>query len=276
MASLSNFPTFVAIYRSADEGFQILENKGTVFSDVTSKYSSFKSMKISQTYPLRNTFHSFFMGHRHIYFWSTGYELLTFTGMRIPFFQFLHRYAPNAHQYLKSETPFIQSETWLQKMKNIRKLAQEDYEEYKDMPPLIPHNDFSFLQVSIPSPVMDNNGFPIADELTLERSRKRRRVTHTANLDILIEGAKRVWWEGSRTESNVKLNIMNLDAYNPQEFLHYLRLVTEINSRSEEQKQIELEFSPSEFACMKELTLNDNYYRDEILALMEPFVSNDS
>lgn len=285
MATLNNFPTLVAIYRSVDEGFQILENNGHIFNDVTSKYSGFLLMRISKMYPLSNTFQFRNMGDRNIYFWHTGYELLTLTGRTIPFFQFLHRYAPNAHQYLKSETSFIQSETWLRQMKHIRNLALKDYEEYKDMPPLIPYSDFSFMQIIIPSPIMDSDGFPVAHDSTLENSprsllgRKRRRIstalpTYTADLDVLIEGAKRIWWEGSRTENNFnrKLKVMNLNVYYPQEFLHYLRLVTEINNRSECEKPIDLEFSPSEFARMKEMSFDD-YYRDEILALMEPFVT---
>jgi hypothetical protein len=114
---------------------------------------------------------------------------------------------------------------------------------------------------------------PLEDETT---DLKPSEGTYWASLDILLNSAKSIWWLGWREVGpfRKRVRILNLDMLEPIEFLHYLRLVSSINKRTDSSggNKISLKFTAAEVEKMR--TLNtDVAVRDEIASIMSQYIS---
>jgi hypothetical protein len=100
--------------------------------------------------------------------------------------------------------------------------------------------------------------------------------THWGSLDLLMDTAKRIWWNGWRSEGpfRKRVRILDLDMLEPNEFLHYLRLVSAINKRvaSSGGKKIALKFTVEEVEKMKTVK-GDPAFVSEIVEIMSQYVS---
>jgi hypothetical protein len=98
---------------------------------------------------------------------------------------------------------------------------------------------------------------------------------HWASLELLMDAAKRIWWQGWRAEGpfRKRVRILDLDMLEPIEFLHYLRLVSSVNKRavSSGSKQIALKFTSEEVEKMRTMKA-EPVIRDEIVEIMSQYL----
>ena len=88
--------------------------------------------------------------------------------------------------------------------------------------------------------------------------------------------AKRIWWNGWRSEGpfRKRVRVLDLDMLEPMEFLHYLRLVSAVNTRmvSSGGKKILLKFTAEEVEKMKTVKA-DAAVLGEIVEIMSHYVT---
>ena len=159
--------------------------------------------------------------------------------------------------------------SWAAAMKVIRAAAILEYREFKDMPSLI-----SEAQIAVaPSPVILPPMPPLEDD---SMDLKLSEGTYWASLDILLNSAKSIWWLGWREVGpfRKRVRILNLDMLEPIEFLHYLRLVSSINKRTDSSggNKIALKFTAEEVEKMRDVK-TDVAVRDEIVSIMSQYIS---
>jgi hypothetical protein len=98
---------------------------------------------------------------------------------------------------------------------------------------------------------------------------------HWASLELLMDAAKRIWWQGWRAEGpfRKRVRILDLDMLEPIEFLHYLRLVSSVNKRavSSGSRQIALKFTSEEVEKMRTMKA-EPVIRDEIVEIMSQYL----
>ena len=155
---------------------------------------------------------------------------------------------------------------WASAMKVIRAAALLEHREFKDMPPLVSNHEVP----PVPSPVE-----PALDDdatVVLEPSQG----TYWASLDILLNSAKSIWWNGWREAGpfRKRVRVLHLDMLEPIEFLHYLRLVSSINHRTDSSggNKIALKFTAEEVEKMRTVK-TDVAVRDEIVSIMSQYTS---
>ena len=279
---MSNFPKYVAIYRPAENGYQVLFIDGGKFQVLTSNVSDgvWYNVGKSKDYPQDDCFQIVRPSGpngKEVYYWPTGFDLVRNVPkswpkgpvVRYPIFQFL---TPPVGLGL-TVIPAVASEemnaSWAAAMKVIRAAAILEHREFKDMPSLI-----SEAQIAVaPSPVILPPMPPLEDETT---DLKLSEGTYWASLDILLNSAKSIWWLGWREVGpfRKRVRILNLDMLEPIEFLHYLRLVSSINHRTDSSggNKIALKFTAEEVEKMRDVK-TDVAVRDEIVSIMSQYIS---
>ena len=279
---MSNFPKYVAIYRPAENGYQVLFIDGGKFQVLTSNVSDgvWYNVGKSKDYPQDDCFQIVRPSGsdgKEVYYWPTGFDLVRNVPkswpkgpvVRYPIFQFLTPPVGLGHTVIPAVASGEMNAAWLSAMKVIRAAAVLEYREFKDMPSLI-----SEAQIALaPSPVSLPPMPPLEDETT---NLKPSEGTYWASLDILLNSAKSIWWLGWREVGpfRKRVRILNLDMLEPIEFLHYLRLVSSINRRTDSSggNKIALKFTAKEVEKMR--TVNtDVAVRDEIVSIMSQCIS---
>ena len=279
---MSNFPKYVAIYRPAENGYQVLFIDEGKFQVLTSNVSDgvWYNVGKSKDYPQDDCFQIVRPSGpngKEVYYWPTGFDLVRNVPkswpkgpvVRYPIFQFLTPPVGLGHTVIPAVASGEMNAAWLSAMKVIRAAAVLEYREFKDMPSLI-----SEAQIALaPSPVSLPPMPPLEDETT---NLKPSEGTYWASLDILLNSAKSIWWLGWREVGpfRKRVRILNLDMLEPIEFLHYLRLVSSINKRTDSSggNKIALKFTAEEVEKMR--TVNtDVAVRDEIVRIMSQCIS---
>jgi hypothetical protein len=158
---------------------------------------------------------------------------------------------------------------WAAAMKVIRAAAILEYREFKDMPSLISEAQIALTASPVILPPMP----PLEDVTTTVAPSEG---TYWASLDILLNSAKSIWWLGWREVGpfRKRVRILNLDMLEPIEFLHYLRLVSSINRRTDSSggNKIALKFTAEEVEKMRDVK-TDVAVRDEIISIMSQYIS---
>ena len=279
---MSNFPKYVAIYRPAENGYQVLFIDGGKFQVLTSNVSDgvWYNVGKSKDYPQDDCFQIVrpsASNGKEVYYWPTGFDLVRNVPkswpkgpvVRYPIFQFLTPPVGLGLTVIPAVASGEMNASWAAAMKVIRAAAILEHREFKDMPSLI-----SEAQIAVaPSPVILPPMPPLEDETT---DLKPSEGTYWASLDILLNSAKSIWWLGWREVGpfRKRVRILNLDMLEPIEFLHYLRLVSSINKRTDSSggNKISLKFTAAEVEKMR--TLNtDVAVRDEIASIMSQYIS---
>ena len=279
---MSNFPKYVAIYRPAENGYQVLFIDGGKFQVLTSNVSDgvWYNVGKSKDYPQDDCFQIVRPSGpngKEVYYWPTGFDLVRNVPkswpkgpvVRYPIFQFLTPPVGLGLTVIPAVASGEMNASWAAAMKVIRAAAILEHREFKDMPSLI-----SEAQIAVaPSPVILPPMPPLEDETT---DLKPSEGTYWASLDILLNSAKSIWWLGWREVGpfRKRVRILNLDMLEPIEFLHYLRLVSSINKRTDSSggNKISLKFTAAEVEKMR--TLNtDVAVRDEIASIMSQYIS---
>jgi hypothetical protein len=138
--------------------------------------------------------------------------------------------------------------------------------EFKDMPALCSS------PIASPVPFVPADMPPLED---MSEETSSNEGTHWASLNILMEAAQRIWWNGWRAEGpfRKRVRVLDLDMLEPIEFLHYLRLVSAVNKRvaSSGGKQINLNFTAEEVEKMRAFNTEPTI-RDEIVEIMSQYV----
>ena len=279
---MSNFPKYFAIYRPAENGYQVLFIDGGKFQVLTSNVSDgvWYNVGKSKDYPQDDCFQIVRpsgSNGKEVYYWPTGFDLVRNVPkswpkgpvVRYPIFQFLTPPVGLGLTVIPAVASGEMNASWAAAMKVIRAAAILEHREFKDMPSLI-----SEAQIAVvPSPVILPPMPPLEDETT---DLKPSEGTYWASLDILLNSAKSIWWLGWREVGpfRKRVRILNLDMLEPIEFLHYLRLVSSINKRTDSSggNKIALKFTAAEVEKMR--TLNtDVAVRDEIASIMSQYIS---
>jgi len=279
---MSNFPKYVAIYRPAENGYQVLFIEGGKFQILTSNTSDgvWYNVGKSKEYPQDDCFQIVRpsgSNGKEVYYWPTGFDLVRNVPkswpkgpvVRYPIFQFLTPPVGLSHTVIPAVASGEMNASWVSAMKVIRAAANLEFREFKDMPSLI-----SEAQIAVaPSPVILPPMPPLEDETT---DHKPSEGTYWASLDILLNSAKSIWWLGWREVGpfRKRVRILNLDMLEPMEFLHYLRLVSSINHRTDSSggNKISLKFTSEEVEKMRALN-TDVAVRDEIVSIMSKYIS---
>ena len=279
---MSNFPKYVAIYRPAENGYQVLFIDGGKFQILTSNVSDgvWYNVGKSKDFPQDDMFQIVRPSGpngKEVYYWPTGFDLVRNVPkswpkgpvVRYPIFQFLTPPVGLGLTVIPAVASGEMSASWAAAMKVIRAAAILEYREFKDMPSLI-----SEAQIAVaPSPVILPPMPPLEDD---SMDLKLSEGTYWASLDILLNSAKSIWWLGWREVGpfRKRVRILNLDMLEPIEFLHYLRLVSSINKRTDSSggNKIALKFTTEEVEKMR--TVNtDVAVRDEIVSIMSQYIS---
>ena len=279
---MSNFPKYVAIYRPAENGYQVLFIDEGKFQVLTSNVSDgvWYNVGKSKDYPQDDCFQIVRPSGpngKEVYYWPTGFDLVRNVPkswpkgpvVRYPIFQFLTPPVGLGLTVIPAVASGEMNASWAAAMKVIRAAAVLEHREFKDMPSLI-----SEAQIAVaPSPVSLPPMPPLEDETT---NLKPSEGTYWASLDILLNSAKSIWWLGWREVGpfRKRVRILNLDMLEPIEFLHYLRLVSSINRRTDSSggNKIALKFTAKEVEKMR--TVNtDVAVRDEIVSIMSQCIS---
>ena len=279
---MSNFPKYFAIDRPAENGYQVLFIDGGKFQVLTSNVSDgvWYNVGKSKDYPQDDSFQIVRpsgQNGKEVYYWPTGFDLVRNVPkswpkgpvVRYPIFQFLTPPVGLGLTVIPAVASGEMNASWAAAMKVIRAAAILEHREFKDMPSLI-----SEAQIAVvPSPVILPPMPPLEDETT---DLKPSEGTYWASLDILLNSAKSIWWLGWREVGpfRKRVRILNLDMLEPIEFLHYLRLVSSINKRTDSSggNKIALKFTAAEVEKMR--TLNtDVAVRDEIASIMSQYIS---
>ena len=279
---MSNFPKYVAIYRPAENGYQVLFIDGGKFQILTSNVSDGVWFNVgkSKDFPQDDMFQIVRPSGpngKEVYYWPTGFDLVRNVPkswpkgsvVRYPIFQFLTPPVGLGLTVIPAVASGEMNASWAAAMKVIRAAAILEHREFKDMPSLI-----SEAQIAVaPSPVILPPMPPLEDD---SMDLKLSEGTYWASLDILLNSAKSIWWLGWREVGpfRKRVRILNLDMLEPIEFLHYLRLVSSINKRTDSSggNKIALKFTAAEVEKMR--TLNtDVAVRDEIASIMSQYIS---
>ena len=279
---MSNFPKYFAIYRPAENGYQVLFIDGGKFQVLTSNVSDgvWYNVGKSKDYPQDDCFQIVRpsgSNGKEVYYWPTGFDLVRNVPkswpkgpvVRYPIFQFLTPPVGLGLTVIPAVASGEMNASWAAAMKVIRAAAILEHREFKDMPSLISEAQIAVAPSQVILPPMP----PLEDETT---DLKPSEGTYWASLDILLNSAKSIWWLGWREVGpfRKRVRILNLDMLEPIEFLHYLRLVSSINKRTDSSggNKIALKFTAAEVEKMR--TLNtDVAVRDEIASIMSQYIS---
>jgi hypothetical protein len=276
---MSNFPKYVAIYRPAENGYQVLFIDGGKFQVLTSNVSDgiWYNVGKSKEYPQDDCFQIVRPADKEVYYWPTGFDLVRNVPkswpkgpvVRYPIFQFLTPPVGLSHTVIPAVASGEMNAEWAAAMKVIRSAALLEHREFKDMPSLISEAQIALAAspVILPSmPALEDDTMPL----------KVSEGTYWASLDILLNSAKSIWWLGWREVGpfRKRVRILNLDMLEPIEFLHYLRLVSSINHRTDSSggNKIALKFSAEEVEKMRDVK-TDVAVRDEIVSIMSQYIS---
>ena len=279
---MSNFPKYVAIYRPAENGYQVLFIDGGKFQILTSNVSDGVWFNVgkSKDFPQDDMFQIVRPSGpngKEVYYWPTGFDLVRNVPkswpkgsvVRYPIFQFLTPPVGLGLTVIPAVASGEMNASWAAAMKVIRAAAILEHREFKDMPSLI-----SEAQIAVaPSPVILPPMPPLEDD---SMDLKLSEGTYWASLDILLNSAKSIWWLGWREVGpfRKRVRILNLDMLEPIEFLHYLRLVSSINKRTDSSggNKIALKFTAEEVEKMRDVK-TDVAVRDEIVSIMSQYIS---
>ena len=284
---MSNFPKYVAIYRPAENGYQVLFIDGGKFQVLTSNVSDgvWYNVGKSKDYPQDDCFQIVRpsgSNGKEVYYWTTGFDLVRNVPkswpkgpvVRYPIFQFLTPPVGLGLTVIPAVPSGEMNAEWLSAMKVIRAAAVLEHREFKDMPglesapPVAPVAPVAPTLVAPTTPVADP-----ADDVTEVIDVVEG--THWASLDVLLDAAKRIWWNGWREAGHFRkrVRVLDLDMLEPIEFLHFLRLAVCINNRSESSggKKIPLSFTTAELETMKNVYA-DPAVRDEIVHIMSHYL----
>ena len=300
MSTISNFPQYVAIYRPAERGYQVVFITDGKFNVLTSSASNGVWFHVgkSKEFPQDDIFQVVRPSGpdgKEVYYWPTGFELVRNVPktwpkgpvVRYPIFQFLKPPVGLGLTVIPAVPCGEMNASWASAMKVIRSAALLEQREFKDMPSLIsePAPVVPVAPVAMP-PLEDiDDGTMADDEMPpLEKGDVIDHVgtemsyeeTHWASLDILLDAAKRGWWHGWRRDGHFRkrIRILDLDMLEPAEFLHYLRLVSTVNKRvaiSSGGKMIPLKFTTEEVEKIKKLEVEEGTL-SEIVAIMSQYL----
>ena len=291
MSSISNFPKYVAIYRPAENGYQVLFIADGKFQVLTSTVSNGVWFHVgkSKEYPQDDCFQIVRPSGsdgKEVYYWPTGFELVRNVPktwpkgsvVRYPIFQFLTPPVGLGLTVIPAVPSGEMNAEWLSAMKVIRAAAVLEHREFKDMPGLESNPPMAAPPMVAP-PVAPVS--PVAATLVADPADDVTEVidvvegTHWASLNVLLEAAKRIWWNGWREAGHFRkqVRVLDLDMLEPIEFLHFLRLAVCINNRSESSggKKIPLSFTTAELETMKNVYA-DPAVRDEIVHIMSHYL----
>ena len=291
MSSISNFPKYVAIYRPAENGYQVLFIADGKFQVLTSTVSNGVWFHVgkSKEYPQDDCFQIVRPSGsdgKEVYYWPTGFELVRNVPktwpkgpmVRYPIFQFLKPPIGLSHTVIPAVASGEMNAEWLSAMKIIRAAAVLEHREFKDMPGLESNPPMAAPPMVAP-PVAPVS--PVAATLVADPADDVTEVidvvegTHWASLNVLLEAAKRIWWNGWREAGHFRkrVRVLDLDMLEPTEFLHFLRLAVCINNRVESSggKKIPLSFTAAEVEKMKNVHAHPAV-RDEILHIMSHYL----
>jgi hypothetical protein len=272
---MSNFPKHVAIYRPAENGYQVLFIDGGKFQVLTSNVSGgvWYNVGKSKDYPQDDCFQVVRPAGpdgKEVYYWPTGFDLVRNVpkswpkGPQVsyPIFQFLTPPVGLGLTVIPAVASGEMNAEWASAMKVIRAAALLEHREFKDMPTLESSPEIPSMNPPV-----------LADEpVVVEPSEG----TYWASLDILLNAAKSIWWNGWREAGpfRKRVRVLHLDMLEPIEFLHYLRLVSSINLRTESSggNKIALKFTAGEVEKMRAMN-TDVAVRDEIVSIMSKYIS---
>jgi hypothetical protein len=295
MASISNFPKYVAIYRPAENGYQVLFIADGKFHVLTSTVSNGVWFHVgkSKEYPQDDCFQVVRPSGsdgKEVYYWPTGFELVRNVPktwpkgpvVRYPIFQFLKPPIGLSHTVIPAVASGEMNAEWLSAMKVIRAAAVLEHREFKDMPGLESNPPIAAPVAPVaPAAPSVTPVSPVTATLVADPADDVTEVidvvegTHWASLDVLLEAAKRIWWNGWREAGHFRkrVRVLDLDMLEPIEFLHFLRLAVCINNRVESSggKKIPLSFTTAEVEKMKNVHAHPTV-RDEILHIMSHYL----
>lgn len=299
-STISNFPQHVAIYRPAENGYQVVFVTDGKFQVLTSSVSDgvWYHVGKSKEFPQDDIFqvvHPSGSDGKEVYYWPTGFELVRNVPkswpkgplVRYPIFQFLKPPVGLGLTVIPAVASGEMNAAWASAMKVIRSAALAEQREFKDLPALLPNPI-----VGIPvypavgaMPELEDDGDMADDEMPpLETGDVVEHIgtevspeeIHWASLELLMDAAKRIWWNGWRTEGpfRKRVRVLDLDMLEPTEFLHYLRLVSAVNKRvaSSGGKKILLKFTAEEVEKMKTVK-GDSAHVSEIVEIMSQYLS---
>jgi hypothetical protein len=278
---MSNFPKYVAIYRPAENGYQILFIEGGKFQVLTSCVSDgvWYNVGKSKEYPQDDCFQIVRPSNKEVYYWPTGFDLVRNVPkswpkgpvVRYPIFQFLTPPVGLSHTVIPAVASGEMNAEWAAAMKVIRAAAILEYREFKDMPSLITEAQIAVAPAPSPLPLPP---MPPLEDVTATVVPSEG--TYWASLDILLNSAKSIWWNGWREVGpfRKRVRVLHLDMLEPIEFLHYLRLVSSINHRTDSSggNKIVLKFTADEVEKMRDVK-TDVAVRDEIVSIMSQYIS---
>lgn len=279
---MSNFPKYVAIYRPAENGYQVLFIDEGKFQVLTSNVSDgvWYNVGKSKEFPQDDMFQIVRpsgSNGKEVYYWPTGFDLVRNVPkswpkgpvVRYPIFQFLTPPVGLSHTVIPAVASGEMNASWAAAMKVIRASALLEHREFKDMPSLISEAQIALAAspaILPPMPPLEDDTMPL----------KVSEGTYWASLDILLNSAKSIWWLGWREVGpfRKRVRILNLDMLKPIEFLHYLRLVSSINHRTDSSggNKIALKFTSEEVEKMRDVK-TDVAVRDEIVSIMSQYIS---
>ena len=296
MSTMSNFPKYVAIYRPAENGYQVIfvaDGKFQIDSNYNAVYRPTDHNHLimpgagvwfhiakSNIYPQDDTFQVIVPSPgKEVYYWPTGFDLVRnvpkswpkVPEVRYPIFQFLKPPVSLSLNVISAVACTEMNKEWISAMKVIRSAALLEQREFKDMPGL----DFGSSPAEASPPVVPMSITPMPPLEDMSEFTSPTEGTHWGSIDVLMEAAKRVWWNGWRSDGTFRkrVRILDLDMLEPVEFLHYLRLVSTINKRTADSggKQIDLKFTNAEIEKMKTMK-TDEVVRTEIVTIMSQYV----
>jgi len=135
-----NFPRFVALYRSTEDGYQIIfndEGSLNIMTSVCDEKVSYIVQK-SKDHPLDDMFQVFInSAKKEIYYWPTGYELRRIVPRSwnekksaiYPIFQFLHPPVVLTHTVIKASGLSFSVDS-VSCMKVLRAAAKKERNEF--------------------------------------------------------------------------------------------------------------------------------------------------
>jgi len=293
-STISNFPQHVAIYRPAENGYQVLFIADGKFQLLTSSVSGGVWFHVgkSKEFPQDDMFQVVRPSGpdgKEVYYWPTGFELVRNVPkswakgpvVRYPIFQFLTPPVGLSHTVIPAVASGEMNAAWASAMKVIRSAATLEQREFKDMPGLVasaapvPAQPLVFSGAAARMPPLEDmtdDEMPPLDQVGTEESMEG---THWASLTLLMEAAQRMWWQGWRSDGpfRKRIRVLDLDMLEPTEFLHFLRLASSINTRvaSSGGKQIALKFTTEEVEKMKTVK-GDPAHISEIVQIMSEYI----
>lgn len=295
-STISNFPQHVAIYRPAENGYQVLFIADGKFQVLTSSVSGGVWFHVgkSKEFPQDDMFQIVRpagLEGKEVYYWPTGFELVRNVPktwpkgplVRYPIFQFLTPPVGLSHTVIPAVASGEMNKEWASAMKVIRSAATLEQREFKDMPGLVPSPVIGIpVYPAVPLPPMpplEDDGNMADDEMLHEEmpplDTDSPEEIHWASLELLMNAAKRIWWNGWRSEGpfRKRVRVLDLDMLEPMEFLHYLRLVSSVNTRAASSggKKIALKFTSEEVEKMK-IVKTEPVIRDEIVEIMSQYL----